>query len=99
MPRAQSVFWIDPLMVFRGRWNQSPAQQVIAKYKIDGVCFDHKEDSGRCISRGMYQASGKRLINADINGSLNIGRKVFPTAFDGLGIGAALAVRPRRPAF
>jgi len=52
--------------------------------------------SGRRISRGMYQASGNRLIHADVNGSLNIGRKVFPTAFDGLGIGAAPAVRPRR---
>jgi len=51
--------------------------------------------SGRRISRGMYQASGKRLINADVNGSLNIARKVFPTAFDGPGIGA-VAVRPRR---
>jgi putative transposase len=52
--------------------------------------------SGRRVSRGMYQASGKRLINADVNGSLNIARKVFPTAFDGPGIGAAPAVRPRR---
>jgi len=52
--------------------------------------------SGRRISRGMYQASGNRLIHADVNGSLNIGRKVFPTAFDGPGIGAAPAVRPRR---
>ena len=50
--------------------------------------------SGRRVSRGMYQTSSKRLINADVNGSLNIGRKVFPTAF-GLGI-AASAVRPRR---
>jgi putative transposase len=51
--------------------------------------------SGRRISRGMYQARDKRLINADVNGSLNIARKVFPTAFDGPGIGA-VAVRPRR---
>jgi putative transposase len=50
--------------------------------------------SGRRVSRGMYRASGKRLINADINGSYNIARKVFPTAF-GLGIEAP-AVRPRR---
>jgi putative transposase len=50
--------------------------------------------SGRRVSRGMYQTSSKRLINADVNGSFNIGRKVFPTAF-GLGI-AASAVRPRR---
>ena len=51
--------------------------------------------SGRRISRGMYQAADKRLINADINASLNIGRKVVPTAFAGRGI-VASAVRPRR---
>ena len=51
--------------------------------------------SGRRISRGMYRAKDGRLIHADVNGSLNIARKVFPTAFDGLGIGVS-AVRPRR---
>jgi putative transposase len=50
--------------------------------------------SGRRDGR-WYRASGKRLIHADVNGSYNIARKVFPTAFDGLGI-AAPAVRPRR---
>jgi putative transposase len=50
--------------------------------------------SGRRVSRGMYRASGKRLINADVNRSYNIARKVFPTAF-GPGIEAP-AVRPRR---
>ena len=50
--------------------------------------------SGRRDSR-WYYASGKRIIHADVNGSYNIGRKVVPTAFDGLGI-AAPAVRPRR---
>ncbi len=51
--------------------------------------------SGRRISRGMYRAEDGRLIHADVNGSFNIARKVFPTAFDGLGIGVS-AVRPRR---
>ncbi len=41
-----------------------------------------------------YRASDNRLIHADVNGSYNIARKVFPTAF-GLGIEAP-AVRPRR---
>jgi len=43
--------------------------------------------SGRRDGR-WYSASGKRVIHSDINGSYNIGRKVVPTAFDGLGIGA-----------
>jgi putative transposase len=42
-----------------------------------------------------YYASAKRTLHAVVNGSYNIGRKVVPTAFDGLGI-AAPAVRPRR---
>ncbi len=50
--------------------------------------------SGRRDGR-WYYASGKRVIHSDVNGSYNIGRKVFPTAFDGLGIGGA-AERPRR---
>lgn len=49
---------------------------------------------GRRITRGMYRASGKRLINADVNGSYNIARKVFPEAF-GQGIEAP-AVEPIR---
>jgi putative transposase len=50
--------------------------------------------SGRRAGR-LYRASQKRLLHADVNGSYNIARKVFPTAFDGPGI-AAPAVRPRR---
>jgi len=50
--------------------------------------------SGR-RERRWYYASGKRIIHSDVNGAYNIGRKVVPTAFDGLGI-AAPAVRPRR---
>jgi putative transposase len=42
-----------------------------------------------------YRAGGHRLLHSDVNGAYNIARKVVPTAFDGLGIGAA-AVRPRR---
>jgi len=61
----------------------------VASHRMIDVLIQHR------ISRGMYQASGKRLINADVNGSHSIARKVFPTAFDGPGRGA-VAVRPRR---
>jgi putative transposase len=60
----------------------------------DPLCTEQPRFSGSRVSRGMYRASGKRLINADVNGSYNIARKVFPTAF-GPGIEAP-AVRPRR---
>jgi putative transposase len=41
-----------------------------------------------------YRVKGRAPIHADVNGSYNIGRKVFPTAF-GPGI-EATAVRPKR---
>jgi IS605 OrfB family transposase len=42
--------------------------------------------SGKRIKRGLYRASKRRLINADINGAGNIIRKVAPTAFDVEGV-------------
>jgi putative transposase len=54
---------------------------------------DKPHFSGRRDGR-WYRVKGRAPIHADVNGSLNIGRKVFPTAF-GPGIAAA-AVRPRR---
>jgi putative transposase len=55
---------------------------------------DKPRFSGRRDGR-WYRVKGRARIHADVNGSYNIGRKVFPTAFDGLGI-EATAVRPRR---
>lgn len=49
--------------------------------------------SGRRAGR-WYRVKGRVPMHSDVNGSFNIGRKVFPTAF-GPGI-EATAVRPRR---
>ncbi|WP_246843995.1 IS200/IS605 family accessory protein TnpB-related protein [Hydrocoleum sp. CS-953] len=38
--------------------------------------------SGKRIKRGLYRTASKRLINADVNGSLNIMRKAVPNVFD-----------------
>ena len=38
--------------------------------------------SGRRVTRGLYQASDGRRLNADVNGSYNILRKVAPDAFE-----------------
>ena len=38
--------------------------------------------SGRRIKRGLYKSLEGKLINADLNGSLNILRKAVPNAFD-----------------
>lgn len=37
--------------------------------------------SGKRIKRAWYKAADGTLINADVNGAFNIGRKVVPTAF------------------
>ena len=56
---------------------------------------DAYEFSGYRESRGMYKEKGSKIrINADINGSYNIMRKVIPTVFDG-GI-EGVVVRPVR---
>ena len=49
--------------------------------------------SGKRVERGLYRASNGRRIQADVNGSYNIGRKAFPDSF-GQGIEAVRAVRP-----
>lgn len=41
----------------------------------------HAHYAGKRIARGLFRASDGRLINADVNGSYNIGRKVAPDAF------------------
>ncbi len=51
--------------------------------------------SGKRQHRGLYRASTGQRINADVNGSYNIGRKAVPKSF-GHGI-EALAVAPVRP--
>jgi putative transposase len=50
--------------------------------------------SGKRVKRGLYRAADGRHINADVNGSYNIIRKVLPEAF-GKGIAGA-AVHPVR---
>lgn len=38
--------------------------------------------SGKRIKRGLYKSSSRMIINADLNGSLNILRKAVPNAFE-----------------
>ncbi len=46
-------------------------------------------DKKRRKHRGLFEST-TRLINADVNGSLQIIKKVFPNTFNGYGIGASL---------
>ena len=70
------------------------------------VCTNGEEKytfSGKRVKRGLYRAKDGRKINADINGSGNIIRKVAPDAFsqvegveDGKAVLASLVVHPGR---
>lgn len=48
--------------------------------KCDALALEcigkHEEYMGKRVKRGLYQSSTNRLINADVNGALNIMRKV-----------------------
>ncbi|NEQ36549.1 MAG: IS200/IS605 family element transposase accessory protein TnpB [Okeania sp. SIO3I5] len=52
-------------------WDDLPVYQKGAKHKF----------SGKRVKRGLYKASNGVTYNADVNGSLNILRKVVPNAF------------------
>src|SRR5579875_894356 len=54
----------------------------------------HENYAGKRVKRGLFRAADGRLINADVNGSANIIRKVAPNAFaDGV---EGVVVRPVR---
>ncbi len=54
----------------------------------------HDVYQGRRVKRGLFRASDGRFINADVNGSYNILRKVVPNAFaDGIGAAVVQPVR------
>jgi putative transposase len=46
----------------------------------------HETYMGKRIKRGLFRSNNGRLINADLNGALNILRKEIPNAFNGYGI-------------
>ena len=54
-----------------------------------------KQDTyaGKRMKRGLFRAADGRLINADVNGSYNIIRKVAPHSFEGV---EGVVVRPLR---
>lgn len=54
-------------------------------YLDDELPVKENYNKDRRIQRGLFQAKGM-LINADVNGSLQIMRKVFPDSYTGYGI-------------
>ncbi len=58
------------------------------------MCY-HESYQGKRIKRGLFQSKNETLINADLNGSYNILRKVVPH-FKGI---EGVAVHPKRISF
>ncbi len=49
--------------------------------------IENNYNKSRRIKRGLFKSNDGQFINSDVNGSLQIMKKVFPNAFDGYGIG------------
>lgn len=68
--------------------------------KVDHLAFEtlekHDIYSGKRKKRGLFQSSVNQLINADINGSIGIARKVFGDSVVQQIIGSGLAFNPIR---
>ena len=68
--------------------------------KIDHLSLESlkKQDTylGKRKLRGLFQSSVGKLLNADINGAIGIGRKVFGDSFVERIIGSGLAFNPIR---
>ena len=55
----------------------------------------HEVYKGKRICRGLFRTSTGKIINSDVNGSLNILRKAIPNVSFTNGI-EAVAVQPKR---
>jgi len=68
--------------------------------KIDHFAFEPLKKQniylGKRIKRGLFQSSTGKLLNADINGAIGIGRKVFGDSFVKKIINSGLAFNPIR---
>ena len=68
--------------------------------KVDHLAFESLEKHdvylGKRKKRGLFQSSIGKLINADINGAIGIGRKVFGDSYVSRIIGSGFAFNPVR---
>ena len=66
--------------------------------KCDALSFEnickHDNYNGKRIKRGLFQSSAGKLINADVNGALNIMRKVVGDSYVSKIIDSDLLFRP-----
>ena len=68
--------------------------------KVDHLAFETLEKHdiylGKRKKRGLFQSSTNKLLNADINGAIGIGRKVFSDSYVNKIIDSGLAFNPVR---
>ena len=68
--------------------------------KVDHLAFEalrkHDVYSGKRKKRGLFQSSTNKLLNADVNGAIGIGRKVFGDSYVSKIIDSGLAFNPVR---
>ena len=55
--------------------------RAVLRFWDDELPFKKFYDKKRRVKRGLFVSNGGIRINSDVNGSLQIMRKVFPNAF------------------
>lgn len=89
-------------IVYKGKLVGIDVQITEESYtsKVDHLAFETLEKQGSYLGRrkkrGLFQSSINKLINADVNGAIGIGRKVFGDSFVREIIGSGLAFNPVR---
>jgi IS605 OrfB family transposase len=96
IPHAQFI----QMLTYKAQW--VGIQVIVSEESYTSKCSfldlepvaKHDVYLGKRVKRGLFRANNGRFINADVNGSYNILRKVVPNAFvDGI---AAAVVQPVR---
>ena len=88
--------------IFSGNYLKEEVHVTEESYtsKVDHLAFEplekHESYVGKRMKRGLFQSSTGKLLNADVNGAIGIGRKVFGDSFVRGIIGSGFAENPIR---
>lgn len=89
-------------IAYKGKFIGIDVQTTEESYtsKVDHLAFEtlgkHDVYLGKRKKRGLFQSSTNKLLNADINGAIGIGRKVFGDSYVNEIIDSGLAFNPVR---
>ena len=87
---------------YKGKFTSVDVQTTEESYtsKVDHLAFEplrkHDIYLGKRIKRGLFQSSVGKILNADVNGAIGIGRKVFGNSYVNKIIDSGLAFNPIR---